>query len=447
MRYVIKPPPSVKLVDLLKTMPDLFGMVLRDDVAPTIHHANDAYVHWDKFRWYSLPEGVDARAVWAYIKFRREFNLKNVPLVDKEGIPFSYWLPDSVLRILSNIDRWSGDTIGTEHPGDLPPRERYVISSLMEEAIASSQLEGAATTRQIAKEMLLSGRKPRDHNEQMIFNNWVTIQHLRANTKLALTPQSLCDIHAMITEDTLPDPADSGRVRTNDDVVVMFRDTVVHTPPPAKILQQRLEAFCEFANDDSGHAWIHPVVKASILHFWLGYDHFFVDGNGRTARAVFYWYLLSRNYWLFEYLSISRNFLRAPSQYARAYLYTETDERDLTYFIVYNLRVVQLAFQDLRQYLQRKQEELVIANDLLKKYRDLNERQRDIIAHALRHPGSVYTIQSHKNVNNIAYDTARNDLLDLVQRGLMTNNLTGRTYNFLVSPKIMEQLHKQGSSI
>lgn len=59
------------------------------------------------------------------------------------------------------------------------------------------------------------------------------------------------------------------------------------------------------------------------MHFMLSYDHPFVDGNGRTARILFYWSMLSQDYWLAEFLPISRLLKMAPSQYARSFIYTE----------------------------------------------------------------------------------------------------------------------------
>ena len=60
--------------------------------------------------------------------------------------------------------------------------------------------------------------------------------------------------------------------------------------------------------------FIHPMIRSIILHFWLAYDHPFVDGNGRTARALFYWSMLRHGYWLFEFISISQIILKGPDQ-------------------------------------------------------------------------------------------------------------------------------------
>jgi len=53
-----------------------------------------------------------------------------------------------------------------------------------------------------------------------------------------------------------------------------------------------MEAMCAFVNGRDTEPFIHPAIRAMILHFWLAYDHPFVDGNGRTARALFYWAML-----------------------------------------------------------------------------------------------------------------------------------------------------------
>ena len=92
---------------------------------------------------------------------------------------------------------------------------------------------------------------------------------------------------------------------------------------------------------------MHPAIRAIILHFWLAYDHPFIDGNGRTARALFYWLMLRHGYWLFEFISISEIILKAPVQYGEAFLYTETDQNDLTYFIIHQTEVIRKSMQSL----------------------------------------------------------------------------------------------------
>jgi Fic family protein len=198
---------------------------------------------------------------------------------------------------------------------------------------------------------------------------------------------------------------------------------------------------CDYANEEQGEVFVHPVVKAALLHFGLAYIHPFVDGNGRTARALFYWYMLKNKYWLFEYLSISRILVRAPGQYKRAYLYSEIDGQDVTYFLMFNLRAVNLAIRGLHAYLTKQQQELKETTQLIRKYPDLNHRQYDLLYHAVSDPTVIYTIKFQKNVYNVSYETARADLLELEKKGFLTRIKTkGKEFAFTPSKDITKKL-------
>lgn len=426
----------------VEKLKNIVSMANSPTLRPLIQRATDEYLYWSEIK-YRIPAGirVTPEEVWAYLKFGRSINRKLAPFTDKYGVSFSYWVTDALHRQISHIDKWSGETITTHHPGGLASKERYIISSLMDEAIASSQLEGATTEYRVAKEMLRTGRKPENKHEQMIFNNWRAMQLIRENVGKKISVEMLCEIQSIITQDTLDNPAEAGKLRERDDVVVRYRDQDVHEPPPSSTLESRMEQLCGFANQDEDGQWIHPVIKGAMLHFWIGYDHPFVDGNGRTARALMYWYLLNRGYFLFQYLSISKHFVRAPGQYVRAYLYTETDENDLTYFLVYNLSAIRYAFDELRGYLHRKQEEIANANHLLRLISGLNVRQKSIIYDALQHPDRGYIIEAHKNTHGVAYDTARRDLLALVGKRLFRQEREGKKLLvFYPTARLMDKL-------
>ena len=314
----------------------------------------------------------------------------------------------------------------------------------MEEAITSSQLEGAATTSKVAREMLRSGRRPTDHGERMILNNFLAMRFVKQNVAEALTPEMVFDLHRMVAQDTLRDPSKAGRFRDEADrIQVMDRfGNVLHRPPPARELEERLEAMCEFANarDQPEEPFVHPVARAIALHFWMGHDHPFVDGNGRAARAVFYWSLLSQGYWLAEYISISRILRREPGEYGRAFLHTESDGNDLTYFIVHQLDAIRRAMDDLFRYLDRKAAQVRRLDRLLAPSARFNHRQKALLAHALRHPCARYLIRAHGRSHGVAYDTARTDLLELADFQLLSKRQEGRAYVFGVPEQLERRL-------
>lgn len=403
------------------------------------------YPHWDKLRHLKPPSGVTSEEWWLAVKMQRVGALKPVPLLDKQGRPFQFSVPDLVQLELHQIDVGAGGSLGVPEPITNPQtRDHYLIRSLIEEAITSSQLEGAVTTREVAKEMIRTGRAPRDTSERMILNNYLTMRRITQLKKEALSPAIVFDIHKLVTDKTLDDPTAAGRLRRPDEVLVVGDDfgEVFHEPPPAVELQSRLQAMCDFANAQTPASFVHPAVRAIILHFWLAYDHPFVDGNGRTARALFYWEMLHQGYWLFEFISISNILRRAPVQYGLSFLHSETDDNDLTYFIVAQTKVTRRAIEELHAYIGRKTAEVRQMEAQLRALNLFNHRQADLIRHALKHPYQEYTITSHGESHNVVYQTARSDLLDLEKRGVLAQKKRGKKMIFTAPADLIERLKK-----
>jgi Fic family protein len=391
-----------------------------------------------------MPNGLTNELGWALMKMSRFGQLRKTGLQGIDGTDFGYWLPDGIQRDLNRIDQnATGQNLADEPTIGQGDRERYILNSLMEEAIASSILEGAATTRKKAKEMLRDERKPRNRGEQMVLNNYLTLRKIKELSDQELSSALLCELQASMTTGTLEDEGAAGRFRRTDENIHVIDATdghIVHSPPPASELVRRVNILCRFANDNSDSSFMHPVVQAIILHFWLAFEHPFVDGNGRTARALFYWFLLKHKYWLTEFLPISRIIIKAPSKYMRAFQYSETDDGDLTYFIAFHVRAFRLAIDDLKQYMTKKQQELKSANLELRRIRGLNHRQVEIIHHAITHPESAYTMRRHMNTHGIVYQTARTDLFGLEKKGLLRTMKRGRVYVFMPVDNLSDRL-------
>jgi Fic family protein len=355
-------------------------------------------------------------------------------------------MPDPVLALHHDVDRVAGGALTTREPiVNRETRDRYIQSSLIEEAITSSQLEGAATTREVAKEMIRSGRKPADTSERMILNNYRAIRLIGKLKDEPLTPAVVFELWRTIVDGTVEVRGGGELLRKPGDRIAVYDETdntLLHDPPPAEQLPRRLQAMCDFANEAETGVFLHPALKAVILHFWLAHDHPFVDGNGRTARALFYWSMLSQGFWLFEFISISRILRTMPSRYGRSFLYSETDENDLTYFILSQLDVIRRAFGELRQYLDRKTQEVRETESLLRSSAILNHRQLALLGHAMRHPGMRYTIESHQRSHDVTYQTARTDLLDLAAKTLLTQGKAGRRFVFSAPADLAERLRK-----
>lgn len=411
------------------------------------------YLHWDKLRHLTPPEGYDSESFWHAIRHNRDVISKPLPFKDKHGKPFQFCMPDGVVKDLLWIEKHTtGSITADQKVTDEKTRQTYLIGSLIEEAISSSQLEGAATSRRQAKDMLKSGRPPKDHSEKMILNNHRAMQFIREYKDEELTPSLIFELHELLTFGTL-DPEDENKIGVfrdaQDDICVFSNDdTLLHAPPKASELKQRLQLLCNFANqkpDEDDNNFIPTVIKAIIAHFMIGYDHPFVDGNGRTARAIFYWIMAKDHYWLMEYISISRVIKKAPAKYMQAYLYSETDSNDVTYFIVHQLAVIREAVTDLYDYLTQKSRKLretamLLEHDSLQD--QFNHRQLSLLQHALRNPGMEYTIKSHRASHGVTYQTARTDLLKLSDELKLLRKVKIGKEDVFIVPANLEDLMK-----
>lgn len=439
MRRPMQPPP----------VPELLGLATPSrmvQIISTLAGVEDTYLHWDDLRHRSPPGDLSHEEWWLGLKLGRQRQYRQLPLVDSTGRPFVYTLPDAALRMLQRIERHaSGSIVMPEEVTSPGRRDRYVMSSLIEEAITSSQLEGASTTRSVAKSMLQTGRAPRTRGETMIRNNYLAMHRVRELRNEPLTPSLVLELHRIVSAGTMRDVELEGALQQPDQerVVVTSPDDrhILHVPPPADQLPQRLQALADFANGEP-ERFLPPVVHAIVLHFQVGYDHPFEDGNGRTARAVFYWAMLHRDYWLAEFLTVSKILRTAPSMYARSFMLTETDENDLTYFILYHLDVICRAIDGLVEYVAHRSAELRDVRAILRHGSRLNHRQVDLLAHAVHHPDGAFTIDEHRRHHGVVYQTARTDLLGLVELDLLVRARRGKAHVFRPQADLLERLRE-----
>ncbi|MBE6317453.1 MAG: Fic family protein [Bacteroidales bacterium] len=414
---MIEFPPHISDLELAEVLYDKSSSY-NTQLNQLIDKINYEYEYWDSIKYKNLPEGCPTHhKLWSYVKTSRIMSY--VYPWDKYKIMFG--LTNRMQRLCHEFDMNFGGSWANDSVIPQENREKYLISSLMEEAIYSSQMEGAATTRKVAKEMLRKKISPKDKSQQMIVNNYQTIQYIVENKGNSLTTESILHIHRLMIENTLHNPEDAGRLRDNDDVVVENAITheVVHTPPPHEELPQFIEDLCDFFNETDAQVFVHPIIRGIIIHFMLAYMHPFADGNGRTARALFYWYMLKQGYWLIEYLSISRVIAKSKKSYEKAYLYVECDKMDLGYFIIYNLKVLEQSFKQLQDYIKKKQKEKQSANAFLK-LGNLNERQAQILRIFAESPKEVLTIKDLQVKFLISPTTAKTDVIGLLERGLLS---------------------------
>ena len=377
---------------------------------------DDEYLYWDKIK-YLVPKGIDAVNFWGAVKMRRQMQMQTIKF---GNYTFSFAITTFMQSLLHEFDLKMGGSLSANGVIADKDRQVYLVNSIMEEAIASSQMEGASTTRKVAKDMLRKELHPQNKSQQMIVNNYQTIRQLVEEKEQVLDISMLLDVHQSITAHTLEKAEDEGRLRQTDDIYVVdaITGSVAHTPPSHTEIEKLLKDLFDFANDKDDNVFIHPIIKGIILHFMLAWIHPFTDGNGRTARSLVYWYMLKKDYWMTEFLSISRVIYKNKKRYERSFLYTEADGMDMTYFILHNLTVMKKAYEELKTYLARKMDE---RNSMLQfgYIEGVNERQMQILKLINDSPSVVLTSREVSVRFGVSDRTARTDLAVLSAKGYL----------------------------
>ena len=253
----------------------------------------EKYFPYEEFR-HRVPKNFDIDLAWALTKNARA-GRQQLLLVLGDDSTYVTFMQTTILQKANTIVDQSTTTAALEWTSKKIGEEQhfqYLLNDLIEdESISSSQLEGAATTTLAAKEMLKKKREPRSIDEKMILGNFKMMRFAWDIREQELTPDLIRELHRVGVDGIDNDRYAPGAFRVSDDVVIVDQDdTIVHQPPPAKGIENRFKNLCKWINashDDFDNSdYIHPLLKAITIHFAIGYEHPFRDGNGRVARAL-----------------------------------------------------------------------------------------------------------------------------------------------------------------
>lgn len=439
MSKIIKPPKFE-----LDKIPDIWRSIIQDEpenlseYLKMISYANEGrYIPYDKFQ-YTISKKLDKEKAWELVKSQRVTRKIDLFPFGDESIVGSFSLTPSIQKALSETDRnttiavlqWMTKNIGEEH------YLKYLLDDLLEdESISSSQLEGAATTTLESKRLLKKNRTARTIDEKMVIGNFRMMNYVWKNRARPLSIELIKDLHKVGVDGIDDKKYSPGQFRVDSDgvVVVNYDGDIVHTPPNADKIKDRLNIIINWANkchdDATGKNYIHPLIKAIVLHFCIGYEHPFKDGNGRVARALFYWFMFKNNYAAFRYIAISTLIKLGPKQYGMAYVRTETDDMDLTYFIEHQCRIIIRGINKFKETYEEAFNNLEDFNSWMITsglYRKLSDKQRTLFNVAKNKIALNFSAQSVSEMLGCSYNTAAKALQGLVDLKIFKKEKCGR---------------------
>ncbi len=378
------------------------------------------YLPWDEFQ-FRIKKGQDATLAWSFTRRARNAAMQFLDYTNEHDEQAGFNNTSPMSEVCERVDKYATTQALLQQQQRLQATGTLLGQLQFDEAITSAQLEGANTTTLVAKNMLETGRKPRTESEQMIVGNARLMSEILAHLDEPLTPALIRHFHSVGMAGIDDKKYTPGHWRETDDIVIADYDgNIVHQPPKAERIPERLEKVCTWINTRSGN-YIHPLIRACILHFMIAHEHPFRDGNGRTARALFYWFMLKSGYEAFRYISISSLLYAASVKYAHSYQYTETDSMDLTYFLEYQMAIVKRALDKFYEHIdavisrRARIDRTLFESGALQR---LTQRQVTLLNIMLGDAGKGFTVAEIAGQLGIADNTARSDLKALVREGV-----------------------------
>ena len=386
---------------------------------------------------YRVPAEVKLDDFWpALVRFRQAKG-ELLPFRDQQGQPFWFVLTPELQKMLHQVDFRGRDSLYKIVQDEI--QAELVQEALIEEALFSSVIEGAFSTLARARELIVEGKRPRDASDQMVANNARVMRFVLERRDAPCSIELMHEVQRLVTEKTLEDPRNAGRFR--EDLVYIYnaQGEAVYTAPPADTVLPSMQALADWINRAEGRPFIHPILSASILHTYFVYVHPYMDGNGRTARSLFYWYLLKQGYEFFRYFSISSIIQETRARYYKALKDMEDHGADLTYVLLYMTEAVVKAIEVVLQRITERWRRDLLFSAIRQRQISLNKRHTTFLRSLTVSKDKRGTIARYQRDFQVVYETARRDLGFLESAGILAKRKEGRRFVYLLNPTFLTQ--------
>ncbi|MCF3110781.1 Fic family protein [Niabella sp. CC-SYL272] len=406
----------------------------------TILQINNSYLDWEKVQHMSLkPDTLSNAEIWEAARKARDQGFTRTLAV--HSTIFTWSVSNDMEAVLHDLDVHLAGGKDLVAVMDQKNDHRYLVSALLDEAMASAQLAGYTVTKKMVKELLLKKKTTANETEQVVVNIYRCLQKINEWEQEPFSEERLLELHQQLTKDTIKLKG-IGRYRTNNKYDISgIEDAAATKVVDAKAIGDWMQWLEAFINEDRKPFYIHPVIKASIIAYLVTYIRPFKDGNGRMARLLLYWYLLRKGYWALQYTAVSNIIVKLRSQYQKSFLQAQANA-DIGYFIHFTIQALRMADRSLKESLQRTNKEKE-SNPFIR-IEGLNIRQAAALQWIKEDPEKIVTIRELRSGFGVSKETARTDLTALTENGwLKFYHLNKKTYAFVKGDSFEQLMHEK----
>lgn len=303
----------------------------------------------------------------------------------------------------------------------------FILDASIEEAITSAIYEGANSTRAKAKELIESENLPKSKDEWMLYNNFKALQWIKKNQSVDINLDVIKELHHIVTQNTLlgDDINFVGKFRNDGVFVHSSRGEVKHEGVKHELVSEALTEVLQLTTHNA--RYFPNLFKGICLHYFIAYIHPFFDGNGRTARALFYFDSIKNDLKFIELLSVSAYLKSHGQQYEKSFEKVKDEDFDLTYFIDFNLDALLEALERISDKV-----EFLLSLNKLKAHLNISQNQVGLLQKLALHRFRKYDIESYAESIQKSREIARKELRQLADLGLLLESKVGKKYSYQI---------------
>ena len=395
-----------------------------------LDYTQQRYLSPDEIR-YRIQQKHSLPPDWPELAKKVVINRKvgAIPLF-MECIEKKFWFfpSDSLTRKLDDIEHLGLDLYKRiEQQASF--REAFFLDSAVEEAITSAIYEGAHSTRAQAQQLVASGNKPKNKDEWMLLNNFRAMTWIQQHRSEPVSEELILQLHRIVTQNTMEgdDANFSGKFR-NDRVSIGPHEGIHYSQ-----IQNAINEAITLTTRNP--RYIHPLVRGILFHYFIAYIHPFFDGNGRTARALFYFKAMRNNLDYIQLLSVSAYLKEHGSQYEKAFEKVVSNDFDITYFIDFCLDSIHSALITV----SKKVDYLLRINGLKEKI-ELTPNQIGLLQRMALHKFRTVSIEEYAGQIGKSREIARQELKALFEIGLIQESKSGKKLVYSIDKAKLDHL-------
>ncbi len=398
-----------------------------------INYTQQRYLTPDEIK-YRLQQQGKSQADWPSMSKEIVATRKtgSITLFFKSIEPKFWFYPADVIHKKINDIEKLGKDLFDQINKNASFKNEFLLDSAIEEAITSAIYEGAHSTRAQAEQLIASGQRPKNKDEWMLINNFNAMKWVKDNQHSELSNDVIRRLHQIVTENTLDgdDVNFQGKFR-NDTVFVGPHEGIAHDK-----IETALNEMIQLATNSP--RYFHPLLKGILVHYFMGYIHPFFDGNGRTARALFYFKSIRNQLNYIELLSVSAYLRVHGEQYENSFVKVKENEFDLTYFIDFCLDSILSALQEV----SRKVNYLLKMTDLKDRF-ELSQTQIGLLQRMALHKFRTIDIEEYAQRISKSREFARQELKHLLELNLVSEIKVSKKLVYKVNAEKLKNLYKE----